>query len=130
MPAMLTLGLVALGGAIGSAARYLVMELVSRWQGITFPYGTLTVNVLGSFILGVFVGTMARLLPAHSIAIHAFVAIGIMGGFTTFSTFSLDVVTLLEEGNWQVAIAYIIASVVLSVLALALGVLLLRTVAA
>src|SRR5689334_11336309 len=116
--------LVALGGAIGSVARYLLMQAVGRLHSVPFPYGTLAVNILGSFALGLTVGIIARVLPPHSSAIHAFVAVGIMGGFTTFSTFSLDVVTLLEQGNTLTALAYIAASVLLSVLALALGVLL------
>jgi CrcB protein len=110
---------------LGAAMRYLVMIAASHLWGITFPWGTLTVNVLGSLILGVLVEAMA-LTWSVSEGVRAFLVIGVLGAFTTFSTFSLDVVTLYEKGEWGFAAAYVLASVILSVLALFAGLALAR----
>jgi fluoride exporter len=122
---MKLIGWVAAGGAAGAAMRYLVMIAASHLWGITFPWGTLTVNVLGSLILGVLVEAMA-LTWSVSEGVRAFLVIGVLGAFTTFSTFSLDVVTLYEKGEWGFAAAYVLASVILSVLALFAGLALAR----
>jgi fluoride exporter len=112
--------LVASGGAIGSVARYLVGVLMTRAFGVNFPYGTLTVNVIGGFLMGLFIGIMARRLEG-SMDLRLFVAVGIMGGFTTFSSFSLDVAVLWERGELGTALIYILASVILSIAALFFG---------
>lgn len=122
---MKLIGWVAAGGAAGAAMRYLVMIAAAHLWGITFPWGTLTVNVLGSFILGVLVEAMA-LTWSVSEGVRAFLVVGVLGAFTTFSTFSLDVVTLYEKGEWGFAAAYVLASVILSVLALFAGLALAR----
>jgi CrcB protein len=122
---MKLIGWVAAGGAAGATMRYLVMIAASHLWGITFPWGTLTVNVLGSLILGVLVEAMA-LTWSVSEGVRAFLVIGVLGAFTTFSTFSLDVVTLYEKGEWGFAAAYVLASVILSVLALFAGLALAR----
>ena len=122
---MKLIGWVAAGGAAGAAMRYLVMIAAAHLWGISFPWGTLTVNVLGSFILGVLVEAMA-LTWSVSEGVRAFLVVGVLGAFTTFSTFSLDVVTLYEKGEWGFAAAYVLASVILSVLALFAGLALAR----
>ena len=125
---MLTILAVAVGGALGSVARYLTMGWVGQLSGPSFPYGTLAVNILGSFIMGGVIAYFAR-LGGVSNELRAFVAVGILGGFTTFSAFSLDVVTLAKEGALMPMAAYIIFSVVLSVLALVMGLWLIRVIA-
>lgn len=116
---------VTVGGAVGSAARYGTMIWVGRLLGAGFPFGTLTVNVLGGFIMGVLVELMA-LVWSPSEAMRAFLTVGVLGGYTTFSTFSLDVWLLLEKGLYGPAILYIVASVILSVAALVAGLTLTR----
>lgn len=112
---------VALGGAGGAVSRYWMMGFLSRLLGTGFPYGTLAVNVLGSFAMGALVALLARYLPPHQPEIRAFVAVGFLGAFTTFSTFSLDVITLYERGQMGAACAYMVLSVVVCVAALAAG---------
>lgn len=111
---------VGAGGALGSIARYLVNMLAVQLFGTAFPVGVLTVNVLGSLAIGVFV---EYLILTNNLNIHLrlFVAVGVMGGFTTFSTFSLDVAALYERGEWVLSVIYVFASVLLSIAALFLG---------
>ena len=116
---------VAAGGALGSLARYLLSGQVGRLLGIGFPWGTLAVNILGSFVMGVLVELLA-VRWSVSPELRAFLTVGILGGFTTFSAFSLEVVLLLERGQTVAAAAYVVASVALSVGALFLGLQLLR----
>ncbi|WP_371060579.1 fluoride efflux transporter CrcB [Rhodosalinus sp. 5P4] len=115
---MLTLMQVALGGAVGAAARYLTVLAAMRLFGTGFPWGTLAVNVLGSFFMGVLVIVLAN-LPATRIA--PFVVTGVLGGFTTFSAFSLDALTLWERGETGTALAYVAGSVTLSLGAIVAG---------
>lgn len=92
---------VALGSALGGVGRYTVSALAARWMGDTFPYGTLSVNVLGSFAIGLFAALVApegRLLVPT--AARQFVMIGLCGGFTTFSGFSLETLRMLHDGEW------------------------------
>ena len=115
---------VALGGAIGAAARYAVGVGLFRLMGPTsFPLGVFAVNVVGSFAMGLFVVLAAQRGLTH---LGPFVMTGILGGFTTFSAFSLETVTLLERGQLGLALAYVLGSVVLSVGGLALGVMMAR----
>jgi CrcB protein len=108
---------VALGGALGSVARFLVGIGATRLFGLTFPWGTLIINIAGSFLIGAFVELFALKwdLPQEA---RVFLTVGICGGFTTFSTFSLDTWVLMERGDWGLAAAYILGSVVLSIVAL------------
>jgi len=108
---------VAAGGAIGSVARYLVGIGSTRLFGLAFPWGTLIINIAGSFLIGAFVELFALKwdLPQDA---RVFLTVGICGGFTTFSTFSLDAYVLMERGEWWLAAAYVVASVVLSIAAL------------
>jgi CrcB protein len=112
-----TLAQVALGGALGAAGRYLVGVAAIRLMGPGFPWATLVVNVAGSLAMGLLVAILLRVGNAWA----PFLMTGLLGGFTTFSAFSLDAVTLWERGQADLAIAYVSASVVLSVGALALG---------
>lgn len=111
---------VAAGGAIGSAARYLTTVLVQRLLGTGFPWWTMSVNVVGSFIMGLLVTAIALRWSVGQ-AGQAFLMVGVLGGFTTFSAFSLDVATLYERGMMTAAAGYAIGSVVLSIAALFAG---------
>lgn len=123
-----TVSLVAFGGAIGAALRYLTGIGVLRLFGHhDFPLAIITVNVIGSFLMGVFV-----VLAAHRGLTHysPFVMTGLLGGFTTFSAFSLETMTLVERGQTAQAGLYILLSVGLSVGALALGLIAAREILA
>jgi fluoride exporter len=119
---------IAAGGALGAVARYLFAGQVSRLFGHQFPWGILIVNVLGSFAMGVLVETMARGWNAGPEA-RAFLAVGVLGGFTTFSSFSLDAALLLQRGDLAPAAGYVLGSVVLSVLGLFAGLAVVRALA-
>ena len=121
-----TLSLVALGGAIGATLRWLSGVAMMRAFGPTdFPVAIIAVNVVGSFLMGVFVVMAAHRGLTH---LSPFVMTGVLGGFTTFSAFSLETVTLIERGEILSASAYMLLSVGLSVGALALGLWLARGV--
>lgn len=118
--------LVGAGGAVGAMGRYGVGLMVGRlWHG-PFPLATLSVNVLGSLAMGLLVGFLARYTPEWQAQGRLFLAVGLFGGFTTFSSFSLDAVTLLERGQGGLALGYALVSVVLSILALFLGLMIMR----
>ncbi|MEM7069045.1 MAG: fluoride efflux transporter CrcB [Pseudomonadota bacterium] len=117
---MTNLLFVALGGAIGASLRHLSGMAALRLLGPGFPWGTLIVNVLGSLIMGLFIAWMVK-RTGISNEIRLFVATGILGGFTTFSAFSLDVANLFEQGEMTSAAGYILASVSLSVAAVFAG---------
>jgi fluoride exporter len=121
-----TLSLVALGGALGSAARYLVNVAALRAFGSGFPAGTMAVNIAGSFLMGVLVVVVAH-FGGNRIA--PFLMTGVLGGFTTFSAFSLDAVTLWDRGQTALAATYIAGTVVLSLTALVFGMVTARSLA-
>ena len=108
---------VAAGGALGSVARYLVGIGSGKLFGTDFPLGTLIINVTGSFLMGLFVGLFAVKWDLSQAA-RAFLTVGICGGYTTFSTFSLDAYYLIERGEVAASFAYMVGSVALSVGAL------------
>jgi CrcB protein len=118
---------VALGGALGSVARYLVVGQMTRWLGAAFPWGTLTVNVVGGLAIGLLAETMA-LKWSMTQETRLFLITGLLGGFTTFSAFSLEIVALVERGELGGAVAYVLASVLLSVGAVFVGMALIRGV--
>jgi CrcB protein len=122
MPAIL---LVMIGGAFGSAARYLVGRATFALLGPNYPWGTLTVNIVGGFLMGLLAGLLARASSGGE-HIRLLAAVGALGGFTTFSAFSLDVVLMVERGEWLSALAYVLASVLGATLALSGGLLLVR----
>jgi CrcB protein len=123
----MTLLYIGAGGALGAMARYLMVGLVQRGMGGSFPWGTLAVNILGAFAMGLIVETAARFW-SPSPEIRAFLTTGVLGGFTTFSAFSLETGLMIEKGDWVSAAAYIAASVTLCVLALFLGLWLIRAI--
>jgi len=108
---------VALGGALGSVTRYLVGIGSGKLFGFAFPWGTLIINVTGSFLMGAFAGLFAQRWDLPQV-VRVFLTVGICGGYTTFSTFSLDAFYLIERGQSLASAIYMIASVVLSVGAL------------
>jgi fluoride exporter len=110
----------AAGGALGAGARFLVNLACVQLLGPGFPWATLTVNVTGSFLMGLLVGFSGNLLEGSAL-VRTFLATGILGGFTTFSAFSLDALQLFERRQPLLAILYISASVVISIAALWAG---------
>jgi len=121
-----SLAAVALGGGIGSVLRYAVGALFAQWLGPGFPWGTLAVNVVGSFAIGI----VAELAATRAIGlpplVRIFAAVGVLGGFTTFSTFSLDMVTLAGERAAALAFAYGAGSVILGFAAAFAGIIVVR----
>ena len=113
---------VALGGALGSVARYWCSGVIARAMGETFPWGTLIVNVSGSLVIG-FIATVSGpdgrfLIPPEA---RQFMMVGILGGYTTFSSFSLQTLSLARDGEWLLAGANIVGSVVLCLIAVWVG---------
>jgi CrcB protein len=117
---------VAAGGAFGAAGRYLVSVWTGRLLGAGFPWGTVVVNITGSFVMGALI-TLLALKWSTSQEMRAFLTTGILGGFTTFSAFSLDFATLYERKEIGLAVGYAAGSVVLSLLAIFAGMALMRT---
>jgi CrcB protein len=113
---------IAAGGAIGALLRYWTSIAVHGRLGMAFPYGTLAVNVLGSLLMGfLYIWLIERM--AAGPALRAFLLVGVLGAFTTFSTFSMETLNLLEAGHPGKALANVLVSVVVCVTAAALGVL-------
>lgn len=115
---LLNVSLVALGGALGSSLRYLMGLALTRSFGISYPVGVLPLNIIGSFLMGVFV--VYAYHKGYTV-MNLFVMTGLLGGFTTFSAFSLETVTLVERGQMGQAALYVGLSVVLSILGLMAG---------
>ncbi|MCB1784259.1 MAG: fluoride efflux transporter CrcB [Alphaproteobacteria bacterium] len=115
-----TIGAIALGGATGAIARFGVNHTTIKLFGADFPWGTMIVNVVGSFLMGVVIVKFAH-MDGVSPALRSFIVTGFLGAFTTFSTFSLDFATLWERGDMMQSFAYMLASVVLSISALFLA---------
>ena len=113
-----TLVQVALGGALGATSRYLTGLATLRLIGSGFPWGTLAVNVVGSFLMGMIVVVLAQTIGNRY---APFLVTGFLGGFTTFSAFSLDAVSLYERGAAGLAASYVLSSVILSLAALVAG---------
>ncbi len=108
---------IAVGGAIGAVARHFASGQIMRLLGTGFPFGTLFVNVVGSFVMGALIEFMA-LRWSIGPELRAFLTVGILGAFTTFSTFSLDFAVLTQRGELSLALTYAVVSVVFSVGAL------------
>ena len=123
---MLPYLLVALGGAIGSMLRYGAGVFVGSLWRDPFPLGTMLINIIGSLVMGLFVGLMARMLPSWQNEARLFFAVGVLGGFTTFSSFSLDTITMVERGQVVSATLYVLLSVGVAVPALYLGLVVMR----
>lgn len=110
---------IAVGGAAGALLRYAASGWVHTWAGETFPWGTLTVNVTGSFLLGGVFLYLDR--GGFSPELRQFVTIGLLGAFTTFSTFTFETVALLQDGEWGRALGYAAGSVILGLAAVVAG---------
>jgi len=111
---------IAAGGAIGALARHFVAGAVTRAVGIGFPYGTFTVNMLGSLVMGILITAFAlKFESSHTL--RSFLTVGVLGSFTTFSTFSLEGALLVQRGDWQGAILYTFGSLIVGITFLFLG---------
>lgn len=117
---------IAAGGAFGSVLRHLAGKGALALMGTSFPYGTLFVNIAGSFVMGVLAACFAH-IGNPSQEMRAFLTVGLLGGFTTFSAFSLDVVTLYERGEVFAAMLYIALSILLSLAAIFAGLFIVRS---
>jgi len=122
--------MVAAGGAIGAALRYAVVLWLGRVAGLGFPWGTLAVNVVGSFAMGCLAALLLERVAGGWGRLAPFLMSGVLGGFTTFSAFSLDVLVLVERGRAALALGYAGASVFFSIAALWGGLVLMRGVLA
>jgi len=107
-------------------ARYGTGVLVGKAWNSTFPLGTMLINIAGSLAMGLFIGYITRTTPAWQADARLFVAVGIFGGFTTFSSFSLDAIAMLERGEIAPALLYVVASVVVGIAALYVGLVVMR----
>ena len=117
--------IVMVGGAIGAGFRYHIGLVALRQLGPGFPFGTWLVNLLGGLLMGVLAGVVAR-GPAETEPLRLFLGVGVLGGFTTFSAFSLESFNMLARGDYMMATAYAVSSVAGSVLMLFLGLTLVR----
>lgn len=115
------------GGFLGSGFRYLAQRLIAVILPVSFPYGTLIINVTGCFLIGIIyaLGDKTRIMTPE---FRMFLAIGICGGFTTFSTFSLDSYSMIRDGEYLYLTIYILASVLLSILATIAGIWIIKTI--
>ena len=115
---------VMVGGAIGAGARHLVGQVMLARIGPGFPWWTLSINIVGSLLMGLLIGWLAR--SGGSDTTHLFLGVGILGGFTTFSSFSLEFWTLFERGQVAQAATYVLASVIVGIAVCGLGMLAMR----
>jgi CrcB protein len=114
--------LVGVGGGLGAMARHGLNALVHKWLvGATFPHGIFLINVVGSAAIGVIAGLVAAARVDLSLEARTFLVVGVLGGFTTFSSFSLDTLTLLRGGHVGLAIGNVAGQVILSLVAVSLG---------
>lgn len=119
--------LVAIGGAVGSVARYgLGLAATRTWPSESWPWSTLAVNVGGGLAMGLLVGWLALRAEGGGEGVRLFAVVGLLGGFTTFSAFSLETVSMIERRDYALAGGYVAASVVLAVAALFLGLMIAR----
>ncbi|MGO4405075.1 fluoride efflux transporter CrcB [Bosea sp. RAF48] len=124
---MTSTALVFLGAGIGGVLRHGINLVSPRWLGMDFPYGTMAINILGSALMGVVVGWFAfRAGEGTPHGLRLFLATGVLGGFTTFSAFSLDAVLLWDRGETMAAMVYVFGSVVVSLAALVGGLAVMR----
>lgn len=117
---MPSLFLVMIGGAFGAGARHLVGRTTLSLFGPNYPWGTLAVNLIGGLLMGLLAGGLVR-FGENGEQWRLLLGVGVLGGFTTFSAFSLDVMNMLQRGDWAMGLGYVLASVIGAVAALALG---------
>jgi len=116
---------IAVGGAVGAVGRYSITVAVTQWTTSSFPYGTMVVNILGSFLLGCLLAALS-LNWSPSAEFRSLLQVGVLGAFTTFSTFSLDAYQQISRGDYLGTALYIGISVAIGILALISGVALVR----
>lgn len=121
--------IVMIGGALGALGRYQFGRMATHVMGTGWPWGTFGVNVIGGFLMGALAGWLARFNMGGGEQMRLLVGLGFLGGFTTFSSFSLEVMLMIERGEWSSAAAYALLSVALSVIALFAGLYLMRSFA-
>jgi CrcB protein len=120
--------LVFVGGGLGASLRHFINVVCARCIGVSFPWGTFIINITGSMVMGLIAGYLAFKGEASQ-PLRLFLMTGILGGYTTFSAFSLDAATLYERGALELAAAYVLGSVVLSIAGLFAGLALMRYLA-
>jgi CrcB protein len=119
--------LVGVGGFIGANARFVVARGVGTLFDTRFPLGTFAINIIGSFLLGVLGTIIAQKVPASSEAMRLALGVGFLGAFTTFSTFAFETHVLLDDGAWLVATTNMLASLVVGLIAVRVGIVVART---
>ncbi len=112
---------IAAGGSLGALSRHFMAGAITRMLGIGFPYGTFAVNLLGSFLMGLLVTAFAARFEVSQ-ELRSFITVGFLGSFTTFSTYSLETVLLIERGEWATAALYAFGSLALGVAGLFVGI--------
>jgi len=120
--------LVMIGGAIGAGLRYQLGRGTLRLLGPGYPWGTLAANVIGGLAMGLLAGWLAGRAQGGE-EIRLFAAVGVLGGFTTFSAFSLETMLMIERGEWMAGLGYVLLSVIVAIGALALGLAMMRAAA-
>lgn len=126
---MLNLFLVMGGGAVGAGCRHLLGRAALAWLGPAFPWGTLAANVIGGLLMGVLAGSVSR-IPGGGEAWRLFLGVGVLGGFTTFSSFSLETMLMIERGELALGLGYVALSCLGAIGALAIGLMLARAMPA
>ena len=116
-----------IGGGIGASLRHLLSSLMHK-PNAEFPIAILAINIVGSLLIGLLAGLVSKGMIQGGVNLHMFLAIGILGGFTTFSTFSLESLNLIQTGKYGLAATYILASVTLSIGACFLGLMITRNI--
>jgi CrcB protein len=116
---------IGLGGFLGANARFWLGSLVNRWLGTGFPWATGLVNISGAFLIGI-IATLFVDRAVDNEALRLFLIVGILGGYTTFSSYMWEAITLMEENRWLPAIAYLVASNLLGIAACVVGVMIAR----
>lgn len=111
---------ISLGGILGANARYLLGTWIAERYGTSFPYGTLVINVSGSFVIGLFLTMISERFVLHP-NWRLFFAVGFLGAYTTFSTFSYESVVLIQDGSWRLGLVNMLGSVVLGPIAVVMG---------
>lgn len=127
---MMNLVLIGAGGALGAISRHLVGRLTLRMFGPDQPWGTFSVNILGGLAMGLLIGWLTATERADETSIRLFAAVGVLGGFTTFSAYSLELVLMIERKAWLNAFVYAAGSVVMALAAVFAGLFLVRKVMA
>lgn len=128
---MTNLFLVMGGGAVGAGLRYQLGRFAGHMApGATWPWATFAANLIGGFAMGLLAGWLARASPISGEPVRLLLGVGVLGGFTTFSAFSLETLLMIQRGQGLTALSYALASVIGAVAALALGLVLMRSVAA